>query len=316
MRNLTALGYVGTTGYAALHGDLPDPKSRRGTLREMRAAFRSYSEKDYPRAIPALRRILSENPLLVDGWDALARSLAASGRVDEALEAYRRALELTGGAAALAAPAASLYLHAGRLDEAESHAKLALRSDPVIAHEVLAQVALRRHRLPEAETEAREAVDGRRGRIAPLLVLAEILEAQGRSADALSLTDRAETEYAEKDKKDPSLVRGLYFLRGRILAGQGEAERAEIAFLKEIESFPETPAAYTHLAVLYGLIGNLPGARQTLKSMLIANPTPGAYADAIRTLRVLHDDATVARLGADAARMFPGDRALKEAAKR
>jgi tetratricopeptide (TPR) repeat protein len=255
--------------------------------------------------VPALRHILSDNPLLVDGWDALARSLAESGRVDEALDAYHRALELTGGAPALAAPAASLYLRAGRLDEAESHAKLALRSDPVIAREVLAQVALRRRRLPEAEGYARQAVDGRRGRIAPLIVLAEILQAQGRSADALSLTDRAETDYAEKKKKDPELIRGLYFLRGKILAGQGEAERAEAAFLKEIEAFPGTPAAYTHLAVLYGLVGNAPGAREILHRLLVANPSPAAYAEAIRTLRVLRDDPAAKQLEADAARMFP-----------
>ena len=316
MRNLAALGYVGTTGGTPARGDLPDPKSRRAALREMRAAFRWYSERDYARAVPALRRILAENPLLVDGWDALARSLAESGRVDEALEAYRRALALTGGAPALAAPAASLYLRAGRLDEAESHAKLALRSDPVIAREVLAQVSLRRHRLPEAEAYAREAVDGRRGRIAPLLVLAEVLQAQGRSADALSLTDRAEADYTEKKRKDPGLVRGLYFLRGKILAGQGEAERAEVSFLKEIAAFPETPGAYTHLAVLYGLVGNAPGARETLKKMLIANPTPTAYAEAIKTLRVLHDDRSAALLLAEAGRMFPGDPALQDMARR
>jgi arylsulfatase A-like enzyme/cytochrome c-type biogenesis protein CcmH/NrfG len=316
LRNLEALGYIGNPAAAPVHGDLPDPKNRRAALRSLRAAFRSYSEKDYPRAIPALRQILSENPLLVDGWDALARSLEASGKIDEALDAYRHALELTGGAPALAAPIASLYLRAGRLDEAEAHAKLALRGDPVIAREVLAQVALRRHRLPEAEAFAREAVDARHGRIAPLIVLAEILSAEGRPADALSLTDRAEAEFAGMTRKDPELIRGLYGLRGKILAGQGEAERAEVAFLKEIAAFPADTAAYTHLAVLYGLIGNVADARETLNKMLVANPSPASYAEAVRTLRVLHDDGAAAHLAAIAVRMFPGDSTMKTLAKR
>ena len=42
--------------------------------------------------------------------------------------------------------------------------------------------------------------------------------------------------------------------------------------------------------------------------MLIVNPTPAAYAEAVRTLRVLHEDGAAAHLVADAARMFPTGR--------
>ena len=307
-RSLAALGYVGTTGSALMSGDLPDPKSRHNELRKMRAAFRFYSEKDYARAVPALRDVVAANPLLVDGWDALASSLAASGRIDEALEAYRHALELTHGAPALAASAASLDLKAGRLDEAEAHANLALRGDPVIAREVLAQVALKRRRLPEAERYAREAVDARGGRIAPLIVLAKVLQAKGLPREALSLTERADDEFATKPRRDPNLIRGLHVLQGEILAGEGEAERGEAAFLKEIEMFPGDAAAYTHLAVLYGLVGNTAGARETLNKLLAVNKTSEAFDEAIRTLRVLHDDQAAARLAADAGRMFPRGR--------
>lgn len=48
---------------------------------------------DHARAAEFLRDALAREPLYSAAWKALARSLEAAGRTDEALEAYRRGIE-------------------------------------------------------------------------------------------------------------------------------------------------------------------------------------------------------------------------------
>ena len=81
---------------------------------------------------------------MVDAWEFLARALQRSGRTDEALAAYQQALKVSNGSPQIAVAAASLYFDLGRLDEAETHAKMALATHASFAHGLLAQIALQR----------------------------------------------------------------------------------------------------------------------------------------------------------------------------
>ncbi len=240
--------YVGSaTGEIA--GPLAHPTSRPDTLADLKAGFRHRSRNEHAEAAEAFRRALEENSRMLDAWEAMARSLHKLGRHDEALEAYRRALEISGGSPHLAISAASLYFDLRRLDEAKSHARLALASNPSFAHGLLAQIALERDDLDEAERQARQALDEKYPRLGPTITLAGVLHARGAYEEALEMVATTEQTFARREAQDPELIRGLYLLKGKILADLGRATDAEAAFLREIELFPEEIFAYSNLAV-------------------------------------------------------------------
>ena len=308
---LAALGYIGTVGAAAQEGPLADPKSRLATLTDLKAGFRYQSQKDHESAAAAFRRALVDNPQMLDAWEALARALQKLGRREEALEAYRKALEVSEGSPHVAISAASLLFDLGRLDEAEAHARLAVASNPSFAHGLLAQIALERDDLELAEREARLALDEKSPRLGPTITLAAILHARGEYEEALEMTLATEKTWAGRKTPDPQLIKGLFLRRGRILADLGRAAEAEEALRREIELFPGEVGAYSNLAVLYALSGRGPEVGGVLRSMVEANGSAAAYAEAVRTLRVVEDPAAAASLLRFALARFPDSEELR-----
>lgn len=308
---LTALGYLGGAAEAG-DGPLADPKSQIHTLAVLGDAFRAFSQKDWEEAIPRFRKALEIHPRMLDAWEHLALSLHRSGRLEEAVGAYREALELSLATPHLALSAAALYLELGRLDETVDHARLGMEANEAAAYGLLARVAVRRGRLDEAERLAREALDRRESRLGPLLTLAEVLQAAGRPAEALEVIDRAGEEFERRRHHDTELIRGLYFLRGKALADLGRPTEAAAAFEREIELFPTATSSYTHLALLHALGGRPEAVGESLRRMVEANPTAAAYGEAVETLQVLGDDRSAAALLRRARRLFPEDPGLRE----
>ena len=295
-RRLAALGYIGG-GAGRKDGPLADPKSRLGILALMRTAFEHSLGGELRQAAAAFRRVVDEEPGMVDAWEQLGHTLLQLGDYAAAVDAYERAMELSGGSPQIALSAAGGYLKLGRLEEARSHAALAVDVHE-LARDLLAQIALRQGELDQAERLVLRALEKRGGRLGPLLTLAELRLKQGRFREAVDVTLRAEREFGQRD--DPEALRGLYFTRGSALARLGEVEEAEAAFRAEIELSPGELAPYTHLAFVYGLQGRSREAGATLRSMVETNPGPSAYAEAVRTLRALGDSgsaAAVLRIG-------------------
>lgn len=309
-RKLTALGYVGS---ATMGGDgpLPDPKEHLDTLEDLRSGMAHMAAQEYERAVAAFRAVVERNPKMVDAWESLANSLQRTGQRVEALQAYREALTLAGGAPHLALPTGFLYLELGNLDEAAAHAELALATAPSEAHDLLARVALRRQDLDEGEHQARQALAAGRSRIAPLVTLGQILVQKGELEEASSLTRQALGEISELDLQEKDRIQGLHFLHGTILARLGEGEKAAAAFREEIHLFPDFLRAYSELAVVLALLGRGEEVGGVLREMVTANPTPGAYAAAVKTLRVLKDPASAEGLLRHARGRFPGAAELR-----
>jgi arylsulfatase A-like enzyme/cytochrome c-type biogenesis protein CcmH/NrfG len=306
---LASLGYLG--GSVADPGEtLPDPKQRVHRLEELRSAQASFARGDHAGSAAAFRRLVGAEPRLLDAWDYLARSLQALGRYDEALAAYEDAIRLTGGPTLLSLSAAHLLFSTGRLEQAAAHAELAREADPAEAAALLAQIARRQGNLERARELAREAVSLNDTRFGPLLTMADVLLARREFEEAMSWLERVETGYASRRHRDPQLIRGLYFLRGQILANLGEAEQAEQAFRREIELFPRESRAYSHLAVLYGLVGRGEEAAETLQSMVRARPVATAYVEAVKTARLLGDEPTARELLVVGRARFPDSPAL------
>jgi len=310
---MMSLGYIGS-GAGKTEGPLPPPRSKIGSLTALREGFRLSAAKDYPAAVAAFRQVIAENPKMADAWEFLGRTLTRMGRNEEALEAYRQGLKISNGSPEIAVAAASLLFDLGRLDDAAAHAKMAIVSHPSFAHGLLAQIALLRGRSDEAEREARAAMEDQSLRIGPMITLAEVLHAKKDDRQALDLIRQAEETYNQREAKDPDLIRGLNLIRGKILADQGDAAAAEAAFRKEIELFPDSVRGYSNLAILLALTGRTDEVRLTLKQMVDANPNPLAYAEAVKTLRVLKDPRSAASLLQYAMARFPGDPALRNLA--
>jgi tetratricopeptide (TPR) repeat protein len=309
-RAMASLGYIGS-GAGPSEGPLPAPRSKIGSLNDLRDGFRLSSEKNYPAAEAAFRRVIAENPQMVDAWEFLGRTLQRMGRNEEALAAYRQGLKISHGSPEIAIAAASLFLDLGRLDDAAAHARMAMVAHPSFVHGMLAQIALQRGKLDEAEREARAAGEDKSLRMGPLVTLAEVLHAKKDDRQALEMVRKAEAAYNEREAKDPDLIRGLNLIRGKILADQGDAAGAEAAFRKEIELFPDGIRGYSSLAILYALTGRTAEVSTILKQMVDTNPNPLAYAEAIKTLRVLNDARSAASLLRYARGRFPGDPALR-----
>lgn len=311
---MQALGYVGSmhAGGATSSEPLPDPRAHLGELRDLKAGFAALSGKDPAAAAGAFRRVLAANPGMVDAWEYLGRALERLDRPDEALAAYQQALRRSQGSPHIAMAAASLLLAQDRLEEADEHARLALAAHPSFAHGVLAQVALQRHDLPEAEREARLAAGsvGSGERVGPALVLATVLHAQKRFEMALATTDTALAAWQARTARDPELLRGVHLLRGKIFADLGRVEQAEAELRQEISLFPDDPPAYSNLALLYALTGRGPEVAPLLRELVEEHSSPRAYAEAARTLRVLELPVQAEQLLAQGRRAYPGSRLL------
>ncbi|HEV2851993.1 MAG TPA: sulfatase-like hydrolase/transferase [Thermoanaerobaculia bacterium] len=311
---MNALGYIGAGAGGAAEGPLPPPRSKISSLADLKEGFRLNGLKDYPGAEAAFRRVIAANPKMVDAWEFLGHTLEKAGRSREALEAYREGLKVSNGSPQIAVAAASLFLNLGQLEEAETHAKMAVVTHPSFAHGLLAQIALERDQLDVAEREARAAMEDQSLRVGPMITLAEILHARKDDTRALDLVRQAEEAYNQREAKDPDLIRGLNVIRGKILADQGDATGAEAAFRKEIELFPDNIRAYSSLAILYALSGRGNEVGAVLQRMVAASPTPAAYAEAVKTLRILNDPNSAASLLRYAMGRYPGDPGLRKLA--
>jgi arylsulfatase A-like enzyme/cytochrome c-type biogenesis protein CcmH/NrfG len=309
---MAALGYVGHAASGAGSagaGPLPDPKRHLDVLKELKQGFAAIAHHDYRLAAATFERTLAANPQMADAWEFLGRAREKLGDPRAALAAYARALRIDPGSAPVAMAAASLYFDLGELDQAEAHARLAAAGNPSFAHGLLAQIALRRGKLEDAEREARAALDKGR-RIQPMITLAEVLHARHRYEEALDQVRQAERAYAERSAKDLELIQGLALIRGKILADLGDAAGAETAFQEEIQRFPADLRAYPNLAILYALTGRPAASRDTLQRMVTAHPSAAAYAEAVKALRVMSDPTDAAAVLHFALRKYPGDPAL------
>jgi tetratricopeptide (TPR) repeat protein len=204
----------------------------------------------------------------------------------------------------------NLLLQMGRLDEARAHAELGLKGSPAMANSLLAQIALARDRPDEAEKAARAALASPGSHIASLITLAQVLQKQGKLAQALGCADQAAQELARTGAAGQG-YEGLHWARGDLLARLGRNAEAEREFLAEIQGFPHDTRPYASLALLYASEGRGPEAVGILRRMVEAEGSPAAYAEAVKTLRILGDSAGAAVLLRHALTAHPGSRELR-----
>ena len=280
---LSALGYL-SAAVPDGGGALADPKDRIADLEASARAAQLVAAGRAGEALEILRGLVERNPRFADAWSQLGEVYAKSGRPEESIAAYRRAIEVAPMLASDAAVSlAESYLVLRKIDESIEHAKIGLSVHPAAAHAVLARAYLTKGDLGPAESEARWLVDDPSRHVEGLVVMAQLHVAQKRLDDAAGLTRRAREEIAAGAAPVPNLA----FVEGDVLARRGRIAEAKRAFREEAEEFPRNREAFVRLAVLQTLEGNLREAERTFQRMAKASPDPSSYALAAETFERL-----------------------------
>ena len=143
-------------------------------------------------AVDIYRRALAIQPY-AEGKAELGRILAQQGKVDEAIAHDRDAIRLDSGFLPARQNLALLFIRLGRLDEAEKEYRAALKVDPsfVEGHHNLGYLLASRGRLDEAIAEYREALKLKPDFAIAYVNLGDALLRQGKNDEAIANFKRA-----------------------------------------------------------------------------------------------------------------------------
>jgi choline-sulfatase len=304
-KKLASLGYL-SSGATEGTGPLPDPKDDILAVRDLKEGSGLFQAKQYDAAVAVFRKLLDRYPRMLDVWYLYSQCLQKQGRNEEALAAIKKGIELSPeGATHYFLNVADLCLKLGKLDEARKHAEIARdRGDPD-AEDLLARVFLARQDWTAAEASALAAMKARPQKRFPYFVLARVAVVRGDLPKALELVDKA---LSLQERRGAMPLEGLHSLRGEVLGRMDRLREAEAEYKEEIRLVPENLYAYSGLAALYASEGRLVDVRATVRSLVTANPTPEAYALAVKTLTVVGDQSGAESVRRTAAAKFPSDK--------
>ena len=283
-KKLAALGYV--SGGSDEGGPLPDPKLRIGDLAKLKAIAEA---REPAKQIAMIEPLLAANPRWSDLRDQLGQAYDATGDHQKAVATYEAGITATPRLAAqFARSAAESLMLAGDLAGAEAHARVALAGNAAGAHLLLGEIALARHDIDAAFTEAQAADHEASDRVLALFLMARVQAARGAYADVLRTLQAADDA---RRKNGGSLPERFHYLLGDALAHIGRADEARVEFGEEIAADPHDVQAYSDLALLEFFSGHRDEALQTLARMTAANPSRDTFLFAASSLEKWGDRA-------------------------
>ena len=236
-------------------------------------------QREYEDAILAFRRAVELDPRLASAHRKLAQTLVAVGRSDEVDDAFEGFLDHDRDAALVAAGAE--YWRAGQYEEAEESLLKALRKNPenVDAMRFLAMVYYDQDKkLLDAEALLRRALSIAPGFHQALSNLGRVLVENSKFGEAIDVYGRL-----VKLKPDDDDAWAGY---GRALAQQGRVEEAERAYFKSLEINPKTPSVHMARAHMLKTLGLQEDALQAYRKSIELNPALGESYWSMANLKV------------------------------
>jgi tetratricopeptide (TPR) repeat protein len=303
---LQALGYLGMSQAAPPAGELPDPKDKIGSYEDLKRAMALRREQKDAEAVAQFRKVLAENPRMVDAWELLGSTLVRMGRDREGIAALSEALKLDPDRSGTHIALVKAYSLGRRPDLARAHAELATKQNPGYGYEILAQLMLDLGDVERAAEYARSSLAADPERVMSHFVLGVVAQRAGRYEEALAEYQQAEQH---KRRRRTAVVRNLHANMADCLARLGREAEAEREFRAEIETIPSSREGRVGLATLYRSQGRDAEAREVLGGLIAAEPraTADSYWTVVRTFRVLGDGEAAQVWAARARAAFPAD---------
>jgi tetratricopeptide (TPR) repeat protein len=305
---LKSLGYLASTGapLSSAPAALPDPKDRIGAFEALKRALAVERAGRAAEAIQLYREILAANPRMVDGWESLAKALAAAGRMPEAIVAFGKAIEVDPLRSEPHLALARIYGLERNASLARQHAELGIRGDPGQAYEILAELMMDAGRLDDAAANARRSLQADGSRYMSRFLLGVIAQQRGQCDEAIGHFEGA----IEGKRLEPhAVVRTLHSALGDCLARAGREADAEREYKAELAAIVDSAEARVGLATLYKSQGRAADARAVMSDLVARTPEPTAdtYWTVVHTLTVLGDNDGAREWAARAREKFPRD---------
>ncbi|MEX2303686.1 MAG: tetratricopeptide repeat protein [Bryobacterales bacterium] len=184
---------------------------------------------------------LEGSPLSIVAHNNLGRALAGRGQPEQAIEHFRRAVEIRPSYVHARYNLGNLLMRQGRLTEAEQQLRQVVDQQPGLAraHSDLGNCLLRLGKTAEAVEQYREAL-----RIDPLF--ADVHYNLAMALHRRGLADEAEEEYQKATELDPANA-DAHNNWGVLLESQGDLEAALAQYRRALEIEPGNPEALRNL---------------------------------------------------------------------
>ncbi len=263
LQRLAALGYVGNVIDADPNAVLPDPKLKLPLFQMMNRAKDLAQSDDVEGAARLLRRVVTEDPNIMDAHLTLGNWLVKLRKPEEAIEAFRRALALKPDDDIALGNLARLFLARGRKNDAEDALRVfetALARNPKNP-QAWFQLAILSMDMGEADKARKSFV--RAAEENPKMGAAWI--GQGAIAFAAGALPDAEAMIRKGLELEPEVKGGRYNL-ARVLEARGRFAEAEAWYRAELSTYADHGKARFNLAQLERQRGNLAGFLAELRA--------------------------------------------------
>ena len=309
---MAALGYLSSSS-SDLEGPLPDPKAEFGSLKELNEARGLLDEGDFEQASTIARQVIDANPRMVDAWDVLGNALEQQARLEEALEAYQKSMEISGPRSEVILAISRVQLELGRVEEALAGLDLARQAGVINPNSLrrmgLLLVEWGRHE--EALSIVEEVAED--GTAESLAALGRVMSELDRQQEAVETLNRAlvvdpdnaraheylglvylrlgnsqlAREYSEKAVDlDPTLADAWNNL-GAALYFLGQPEEALQAWEEAVEQDPSQYETLFNIGIKAPELGRLDQARVALRRFIETAPQRRYAADIEEAQRIL-----------------------------
>jgi choline-sulfatase len=266
---LAALGYVGS--FVATSSEpssgRADPKDKIGLFNLMTTARDVAKEGDAgAEAIAMLRKVVAEDPNVIDAWFMLGNEFFKAANYPEAIKQFRRALELKPDYDLAIINMANSYRRLGQDDAALAGYEHYVTVDPknAFVRYQIGEIYLDRKDLVRAEAEFAQALT-----IDPKL-------ASARVATGVLAFERQQLPQAEQLLKDALAlkpdVRLAHFNLALIAEARGDMTGAEASYRAELAQHPTAYKAAFNLGRLRARQGNTKEAAEWYRKAIDTNP--------------------------------------------
>jgi tetratricopeptide (TPR) repeat protein len=271
---LAALGYVGSFVASASdpRTDRADPKdkiglfNKLGTVMELSKERERDEEEPFERIMALLQEVVEEDPEVIDAWFMMGTQSLKQGRLEQAIEYFKRTLTLKPDYDLAVINMAGAYRRLGNDEAALAGFERYLTLDP---HDAYVQYQIGEIWLDRGDFVRAEAVFRRALETEPQL--ASAMNALGVIELERGRLDQAERLIRDALAIKPN-VRLAHFNLALLAERRGDLPGAEREYIEELKLHPESYKAAFNLSRVYEQVGDREGQMAALRQSIDSNP--------------------------------------------